>query len=229
MHASLWDGALAGVGAWGTDEILRISVGTSICCGLQFGEPYDSLYRRGASRRFRGEGATLEDAREELRGAFEIWIIVGLRHGERFEAIDSIDLNPRPAMPKPIKRRELIRRLRLEGMGAPEPAFLRFLRQFRRCTQRDQPLLQANPARHRPPHRPRNPRRTNRAQTGVTWIPAAISRSVSIFHFGVASDRIETFASAFLSHRRRTCQMSGGHWRAKVRPASPPSARLSFS
>lgn len=44
-----------------------------------------------------GEGATLEEAREELRETLESWIIVGLRHGDRFEVIDGIDLNPRPA------------------------------------------------------------------------------------------------------------------------------------
>jgi predicted RNase H-like HicB family nuclease len=44
-----------------------------------------------------GEGATLEEAREELRETLESWIVVGLRHGDRFEAIDGLDLNPRPA------------------------------------------------------------------------------------------------------------------------------------
>ena len=44
-----------------------------------------------------GEGATLEEAREELRETLESWIIVGLRHGDRFEAIEGVDLNPRPA------------------------------------------------------------------------------------------------------------------------------------
>lgn len=44
-----------------------------------------------------GEGATLEVAREELRETLESWIIAGLRHGDRFEVIDGIDLNPRPA------------------------------------------------------------------------------------------------------------------------------------
>jgi predicted RNase H-like HicB family nuclease len=44
-----------------------------------------------------GEGATLEEAREELKGALESRIIVVLRHGDRFQPIDGIDLNPRPA------------------------------------------------------------------------------------------------------------------------------------
>jgi predicted RNase H-like HicB family nuclease len=44
-----------------------------------------------------GEGATLEEAREELRKTLESWIIVGLRHGDRFEVIEGIDLNPRAA------------------------------------------------------------------------------------------------------------------------------------
>lgn len=44
-----------------------------------------------------GEGATLEEAREELRKTLESWIVVGLRHGDQFEVIDGIDLNPRPA------------------------------------------------------------------------------------------------------------------------------------
>ncbi len=32
-----------------------------------------------------GEGATLEECREELREALESWIIVGLRHGDAFK------------------------------------------------------------------------------------------------------------------------------------------------
>jgi hypothetical protein len=43
-----------------------------------------------------GECATLEEARDELHGTLESWIIVGLRHGDRFEVIDGIDLNPQP-------------------------------------------------------------------------------------------------------------------------------------
>jgi predicted RNase H-like HicB family nuclease len=44
-----------------------------------------------------GEGATLEEAREELRRTLESWIIVGLRHGDQFEVINGLDLNLRPA------------------------------------------------------------------------------------------------------------------------------------
>lgn len=40
-----------------------------------------------------GEGATLEECREELEAALESWIIVGLRHGDTFPLIDGIDLN----------------------------------------------------------------------------------------------------------------------------------------
>lgn len=40
-----------------------------------------------------GEGATLEECREDLREALEGWIMVGLRHGDSFEVIDGIDLN----------------------------------------------------------------------------------------------------------------------------------------
>lgn len=40
-----------------------------------------------------GEGATLEECREELKDALEGWIIVGLRHGDSLPVIDGIDLN----------------------------------------------------------------------------------------------------------------------------------------
>jgi predicted RNase H-like HicB family nuclease len=40
-----------------------------------------------------GEGATLEECREELRGALECWILVGARHGDALPVIDGIDLN----------------------------------------------------------------------------------------------------------------------------------------
>jgi len=42
-----------------------------------------------------GEGATLEDCREQLEGALESWIIVGLRHGDPLPVLDGIDLNQR--------------------------------------------------------------------------------------------------------------------------------------
>lgn len=44
-----------------------------------------------------GEGETLEAARQHLRAALESWIIVGFRHGDHFEVLEGIDLNPRPA------------------------------------------------------------------------------------------------------------------------------------
>jgi predicted RNase H-like HicB family nuclease len=42
-----------------------------------------------------GEGATLEECRDELRGALERWILVGVRHGDTLPVIGGIDLNPR--------------------------------------------------------------------------------------------------------------------------------------
>ena len=42
-----------------------------------------------------GEAATLEDCREELRGALESWIVGGLRHGDVLPVIEGIDLNAR--------------------------------------------------------------------------------------------------------------------------------------
>ena len=42
-----------------------------------------------------GEGATLEECRDELRGALECWILVGVRHGDPLPVIDGIDLNPK--------------------------------------------------------------------------------------------------------------------------------------
>ncbi|MBX7209792.1 MAG: hypothetical protein K1X78_15855 [Verrucomicrobiaceae bacterium] len=44
-----------------------------------------------------GEGATVEDAREELEGALESWIIVGIRFGHTLPVVAGIDLNPQPA------------------------------------------------------------------------------------------------------------------------------------
>ena len=40
-----------------------------------------------------GEGATLEECREELGEALEAWLIAGLRHGDTLPVIDGIDLN----------------------------------------------------------------------------------------------------------------------------------------
>lgn len=42
-----------------------------------------------------GEGATLEECREELRGALESWIAVGLRFGHELPKIADIDINVR--------------------------------------------------------------------------------------------------------------------------------------
>ena len=40
-----------------------------------------------------GEGATLEGCREDLRGALESWIVVGLRLGHRLPVIAGIDFS----------------------------------------------------------------------------------------------------------------------------------------
>ena len=40
-----------------------------------------------------GEGATLEETREELRGAFESWIAVGLRLGHKLPVVAGLDIN----------------------------------------------------------------------------------------------------------------------------------------
>lgn len=40
-----------------------------------------------------GDGATLEEAREELRGALESWIAVGLRLGHTLPIVAGIDIN----------------------------------------------------------------------------------------------------------------------------------------
>jgi predicted RNase H-like HicB family nuclease len=42
-----------------------------------------------------GEGATLEECRDELGEALESWLIAGLRHGDDLPVIDGIDLNPK--------------------------------------------------------------------------------------------------------------------------------------
>jgi predicted RNase H-like HicB family nuclease len=36
-----------------------------------------------------GEGATLEECRDELRGALECWILVGVQHGDSLPVIDA--------------------------------------------------------------------------------------------------------------------------------------------
>ncbi len=40
-----------------------------------------------------GEGKTLEECREELRGALESWIAAGLRFGHTLPTIANIDIN----------------------------------------------------------------------------------------------------------------------------------------
>ena len=40
-----------------------------------------------------GDGATWEECRDELRGALECWILIGVRHGDKLPSIDGIDLN----------------------------------------------------------------------------------------------------------------------------------------
>ena len=42
------------------------------------------------------EGPTLEACRDELQNTLEDWIMIKLRHGDRFEGIDGADLNPQP-------------------------------------------------------------------------------------------------------------------------------------
>ena len=45
-----------------------------------------------------GEGSTLEECREDLEGALQDWIVVGLRFGHGLPLIAGIDINPRPEM-----------------------------------------------------------------------------------------------------------------------------------
>jgi predicted RNase H-like HicB family nuclease len=40
-----------------------------------------------------GEGRTLEECREDLRGALESWIAVGLRFGHNLPVVGGIDIN----------------------------------------------------------------------------------------------------------------------------------------
>ena len=42
------------------------------------------------------EGPTLEECREELQSTLEDWIMIKLRHGDRFEVIEGVDINPQP-------------------------------------------------------------------------------------------------------------------------------------
>ena len=43
---------------------------------------------------FWAEGPTLEECREELQSALEDWIMIKLRHGDRFEGLQGADINP---------------------------------------------------------------------------------------------------------------------------------------
>jgi len=42
------------------------------------------------------EGPTLEECREELKSSLEDWIMIKLRHGDRFGVIDGVDINLQP-------------------------------------------------------------------------------------------------------------------------------------
>ena len=42
------------------------------------------------------EGPTLETCRDELQSTLEDWIMIKLRHGDKFEVIDGVDINPQP-------------------------------------------------------------------------------------------------------------------------------------
>lgn len=42
------------------------------------------------------EGPTLEECREELQSTLEDWIMIKLRHGDQFEVIGGVDINPQP-------------------------------------------------------------------------------------------------------------------------------------
>ena len=42
------------------------------------------------------EGRSLESCRDELQSTLEDWIMIKLRHGDRFEVIDGVDINPQP-------------------------------------------------------------------------------------------------------------------------------------
>jgi predicted RNase H-like HicB family nuclease len=43
-----------------------------------------------------GEGASLEECREELQSVLEDWLMIAFRFGDAIPVIDGIDLNPRP-------------------------------------------------------------------------------------------------------------------------------------
>lgn len=43
-----------------------------------------------------GEGATLEECRDELQSTLEDWILIRVRHGLSVPVIDGVDINPQP-------------------------------------------------------------------------------------------------------------------------------------
>jgi predicted RNase H-like HicB family nuclease len=42
------------------------------------------------------DGANIEECREELAGALEAWILLGLQLGHTLPVIDGLNLNPQP-------------------------------------------------------------------------------------------------------------------------------------
>ncbi len=44
-----------------------------------------------------GEGATLEECRDELQSVLEDWLMMALRFGDPLPVLDGIDLNPQPS------------------------------------------------------------------------------------------------------------------------------------
>lgn len=43
-----------------------------------------------------GDGATLEECREELQSGLEDWILIRVRHGLPIPTIAGLDINPQP-------------------------------------------------------------------------------------------------------------------------------------
>jgi predicted RNase H-like HicB family nuclease len=41
------------------------------------------------------EGQTLEESRDALMSSLEDWLMVKMRHGDSFEVIDGVDINPK--------------------------------------------------------------------------------------------------------------------------------------
>jgi predicted RNase H-like HicB family nuclease len=42
------------------------------------------------------DAGTVEECRDELQSVLEDWIFIRVRHGDPFEPIDGVDLNPQP-------------------------------------------------------------------------------------------------------------------------------------